>query len=193
MRRPALLLLAGLLAGAALPAHPQHFTVQPGSRFWIDGSATTGPYTCEADEVSGAGRVEEAAQGAPQVTAEVAVPVRAFDCGMAPMNRDFYAALRGDAHPAVRFTLERAEVVEAARPGAWARVRATGALQLAGTTRRVVLAAEGQQLPDGRVRVRGEQALRMSDFGIEPPTGLLGLVRAHDGVTVRFDLVAAAH
>jgi hypothetical protein len=30
----------------------------------------------------------------------------------------------------------------------------------------------------------------MTDFGIDPPSGLLGAVRAHDRITVRFELAA---
>ena len=179
-------LLAALLLSAAV-GQPTQYAVQSGSRFWIDGTATTGPYTCAADAVSGQGAVE-----AEAVTAEVRIPVADFDCGLAPMNRDFRNALQGDRHPTIRFTLRDADVLAApSRPGGWARVRALGTLELAGTTRTVSITAEGQDLGDGRVRLRGDHRLRMSDFGIEPPTGMLGLVRAHNGITVRFDVLAS--
>lgn len=191
MRLPLLatgtLLLALVLSASTLT--PTRYTVQDGSRFWIDGSATTGPYTCAADDVSGQATVDGEA-----VTADVHIPVSDFDCGLPPMNRDFRNALKNERHPTIRFALREADVLTPpSQDGGWARVRALGTLQLAGATRMVAITAEGRTLSNGQVRLRGEHRLRMSDFGIEPPSGMLGLVRAHDGITVRFDVVAAVH
>lgn len=191
MRRLALLRLALPLAALALAgaSAQTRFELQPESRFWIDGTSTVSAFTCEAAEVAGSGLVEPG-----RLSARVAVPVEAFDCGIGRMNRDFREALRAEEHPEIRFELRSAEVLEApAEPGGWARLEARGTLTLAGAERAVLLRAEGRQLPDGRVRLRGRHVLRMTHFGLTPPTALLGLVRAHDVITVRFDLVAEPH
>jgi len=191
MRRSLLLVLVLLttaLYGAAT-LQPTRYEVTPQSRFWIDGTSTVGAYTCAAEAVSGYGILGEGRE----LAAEVAVPVLAFDCGSAPQNRDFYRALRADAHPAIRFELERAEALGAeARPGAPVRVRTTGTLRIAGAARRITLEVTGRRLADGRVAVEGSLPLRMTEFGVEPPSHALGLIRAHDAIVARFDLVAAA-
>lgn len=181
-----LLLGALLLGAAALPSTV--FAVQEGSGFWIEGTSTVSPYTCAAERVAGSGRVVGS-----DVAAEVVVSVRTFDCGVRPMNRDFYRALRGDEHPQIRFSLRGAELVEEASvPDGWAKVRAFGTLELAGVSRSITLIAEGRYLDDGTVRIRGRHPLRMTHFEVEPPSGMLGLVRAHDQVVARFDLIASA-
>jgi len=181
-----LLLGALLLGAAALPSTV--FAVQDGSGFWIDGTSTVSPYTCSAERVTGTGRIVGSV-----VAAEVVVPVRTFDCGVRPMNRDFYRALRGDEHPQIRFALRGVELIdEASTPTGWATVRAFGTLELAGVSRSITVVAEGRYLDDGTVRVRGRHPLRMTHFEVEPPSGMLGLVRAHDEVVARFDLIAAA-
>jgi hypothetical protein len=186
-----LALLAAVLLGTTAPRLAEHYEVHTSSRFWIDGTATTGPYSCEAGRVGGYGRLS--ANPAEPLEVQVRVPVAAFDCGVSRMNRDFQAALQGDAHPNVRFDLDRADVIDGQlRRGEWVRVRAVGTLHLAGTSRQIAVQAEGKLLADDRVRIRGRHPLLMSDFGIDPPSGLLGLVRAHDRVVARFDLVAAA-
>jgi hypothetical protein len=43
----------------------------------------------------------------------------------------------------------------------------------------------------GALRARGAVAMRMTDFGIKPPTGLFGLIRSRNEITVRFDLVVS--
>lgn len=191
------LLLIGTLGTIAAPRSEAQvqYAVRAPSQFWIDGTSTVNSFTCEASDVVGFGSVDETKIDASQQVdfhAEVVVPVRAFDCGVRQMNRDLYEALKGKAYPAVRFVLRRAEILAPDGRSGWTPVRAWGTLTLAGEQRPITLTAQGQQLGDGRVRIRGRHALRMTDFDIEPPTGLLGLVRAHDDIVVRFDLVASA-
>ncbi|CAN5509870.1 hypothetical protein BH23BAC4_BH23BAC4_14160 [soil metagenome] len=178
----------GLLVLVAATPFSARYTVDADSRFWIDGTSTMGTYVCESSRVSGQGRVDG---GDTRMEAEIVVPVRAFDCGQSRMNRDFIAALRADRHPDLRFLLHRAEMLDQeAHPGAWVRVRARGTIRLAGTERPIVIEARGRRLGNNQVRIRGSHALRMTDFGVDPPSGLMGLVRAHDQVVARFDLVA---
>lgn len=175
-----------LVAGAGLQT--TLYEVDSASRFWIDGSSTVGDYTCEADAVSGYGHLGEA-RG---LAAEVTVPVRSFDCGSGRMNNDLYRSLASDAHPSIQFVLDQAEILDPEpRPGASVSVRTTGTLRLAGASRRLTFVAEGRRLPDGRVTLQGHQPLRMSDFGVEPPSHILGLINAHDDIVARFDIIAA--
>jgi polyisoprenoid-binding protein YceI len=185
--RPLSLLLLVLVFGAPGPG-PERYGLLEESRFWIDGSSTAGSFTCAAREVHGTGQV--APSSPPQVAGRVTVPVRAFDCGNRRMNADFADALRAQAHPSIRFEVRSAEVV-GPTDARWTRARAAGTLEIAGVARPLAVEVDGRPLPDGHVRLRGRMPMRMTDFGVRPPTGLLGLVRAHDRIVVRFDLLAA--
>jgi len=187
--RPFLLpcvLTALALVAASRP--PVRYDLRSESRFWIDGSSTAGSYTCTAARVDGTGLVDGTDR--TQVSGQVTVPVRAFDCGQRRMNNDFAKALKSGTHPVIRFEVQSAQV---AGPGAsgWTRATATGSLEIGGVVRPITVDVDGQTLPDGRVRLRGRMPLRMTDFGVQPPTALLGLVRAHNRIVVRFDLIAA--
>lgn len=198
MRRPLALLILVALAGVLLGSGPhapaaldaERFVVTDGSRFWIEGTTSVNSFRCEAPHVAGFANVEATETEETAVEAVVAVPVRAFDCGIRQMNRDLYDALQGRQHPAVRFALDGAEVLGRPDSDGWANVRAWGTLALAGAERPVTLDAEGRRLADGRVELRGQHALRMTDFNIDPPRGPLGIVRARDQITVRFALLA---
>jgi hypothetical protein len=182
----ALLAVAAGLMGVTMEPPATRYQVNGDSRFWIDGSATTGAFSCVAEEVSGLARLNS-----DHVDATVTVSVAAFDCGMSRMNRDFFAALRGDSHPTIRFELDHAAVLEnPLEPGAPVPVLAVGTLYLAGASQRVAIRGIGRHLPDGQVQISGRHPLRMSDFGIKPPSGLLGLIRTNDRVVARFELAA---
>lgn len=188
-RTRALLPLGALLAtGIGAKPPPGRYTVQPGSRFWIEGTSTMGRYTCRARRVDGEATItrETPLTGRAVLSAEV----RSFECGQPQMNRDFVRALRADQQPRVLLTVERVGVGEAT--SGVVPVSATGSLRLAGVERPVTFRTTAQALANGQVRIAGQYALNMTDFGVTPPTGLMGLVRAHDRVLARFDVVAAA-
>jgi polyisoprenoid-binding protein YceI len=194
----AAVLVPALVAAASPPDRPadrqtDRYTLQAESRLWIDGSTSVAGFTCAAERTLGTGRLGAAdeAAGTHALDAVVAVPVRSLDCGVGPMNRDLSEALRAERHPVIRFSLRGARVVTPPEETGWAAVEAWGTLALAGAERPVRVRAEGRRLGDGRVRLKGRHGLRMTDFGVEPPAGPLGLVRARDRVTVGFDLVAA--
>lgn len=181
---PALLVLSG--AGpSGVP-----YRVQPGSQFHIEGTSTLGSYRCEATQVAGQGHARPTEP--VRVTATVTVPVLAFDCGRDAMNRDFYRALKAEAHATIRITITDAALLDHPDATDWVPVRAQGTLRLAGAERAVTIQAEGRRSSATEVHIRGSYALQMSDYGIDPPSGLLGLVRAHDRVVASFDLVAKA-
>lgn len=181
------LLLVALLTtlGAGAASDPLYLALMPESRLWIEGTTNVDAFACEAATVQGIGTFDGIA------AAEVAVPVAALDCGKRRMNEDLYAALRAEAHPEIRFRLTGV-VLEAPMEGADYRLRVSGRLALAGAERSVSLPVQARRRTDGTYRASGALAIRMTDFGIDPPTAVLGLVRAHDRITVRFDLVAAA-
>jgi hypothetical protein len=191
------LLLASLLAaGGAGQAQAQvQVSLLGESKLWIEGTSTVNSFTCKAGELEGSaalhapGMVRTASNG--QARAEVTVPVKAFDCGKTRMNRDFYEALKASAHPVIEYRLDRVEVVSGPEAGAGPyRLRAFGRLRIAGAERRVETNVQGLRAQDGRFRVEGSQPLLMTDFGIVPPTALMGLVKAHDRIVVRFSFLA---
>lgn len=186
---PGLRTLVGVLALLWLPPSVQaqwlQYTIAPESRLWIDGSATTGSFTCETPVIEGAGRV--VAGRPPEVV--LAVPTQSLDCGHRRMNADLYAALDADAHPHIQFTLVRVDSVALDPEAAWQHLHLTGLLALAGVTREVSVPLQWRQRTDGALQGYGAFAVLMTDFGIQPPRALLGLVRARNQITVRFNLM----
>jgi len=180
-----------LLCSAQVAGSQPRVTLAGESRLWIEGSSSVNTFVCVAGAVDGAGSFSaQRPAGAHVAEAELLVPVRGFDCGKARMNKDFVAALKVEAHPQIRFRLNEAELTASANDAGWGHLRVTGRLTIAGTERTVTMHVKGQRSADGTYRATGELPLLMSDFGIDPPTALFGLIKAHDPITVRFDLVA---
>lgn len=184
--RSALPLLLVALAGWA--AGPMRLTVSPTSALTIAGTSTVHDWTCAVPGVSGTVTTDD---GAAHVhAAHLAVDATAIDCRNGTMNRKAQAALATKAHPAITFTLDAA-ALRGAPAAETFTLRATGRLSLAGVTRTIEADVEGRRLADGGVRYTGRLPLLMSDYGIAPPTAMLGALKTGDAVVVTFDLHAA--
>jgi hypothetical protein len=178
--------------------------VHPDSRFWIQGEATTHEFTCVVDRVEGEATLpppddalsavgDRSSRNEQQPKAVVRVPVEAFDCGNSRMTADLKESLQVEKHPTIRLELVHATVGEPVpeRPD-WRRVEVLGTLTIAGKKRLRRIHLTGRAFGDERFRIRGCHPVRMTYFGIEPPTKAFGLIKVKNRVEVQFDLLAHA-
>jgi polyisoprenoid-binding protein YceI len=103
------------------------------------------------------------------------------------MNEHMLNALRAKEHPTIRFQMggyEAGAVKDGQVP-----LRIRGELTLAGTTRPIDLDGLATPTADGGLRVRGRYSLRMTDWGVRPPTLMLGTMKVGESVVIRFDYV----
>ena len=115
------------------------------------------------------------------------VPVKALDCGHAGMNKDLRRALLAKQHPEIIFDLLRVKSLHWLSSGNYA-LSTVGTLRLAGTERTLDLYLRVTRQPDHSFRVTAELPVRMTQFGIRPPSGLFGIIRAKDALRIRFIL-----
>ncbi|HEX7154222.1 MAG TPA: YceI family protein [Thermoanaerobaculia bacterium] len=117
------------------------------------------------------------------------VPVSTFKCGNRVMESDMRRALKAEANPHVEFAFRgmKGGIRHDVDTGLY-HADITGDLSLAGVKRTITLTLAAQRLSPTRFRFRAVLPLRMTDFGVTPPTALFGAVKARDELTVRFDL-----
>jgi polyisoprenoid-binding protein YceI len=113
---------------------------------------------------------------------EVAIPAATLTSPRAGLDKNMYKALKVDAYHDITFRLAR---LERAATGA---LMAVGTLRIAGVEREVVLALTTERR-DAGLLVKGEVALLMTDYGIKPPTAMLGMLKTDPKVTVTFETV----
>ena len=123
------------------------------------------------------------------------IPVKSFDCRHSRMNRDMYEALKSDKYDYITFEFENAERLPAddvrddsMLEEGYVPFQIEGVLNVAGVDRLVDLVVWGRTQDEGRYHIKGHKKISMQDYEIEPPTALRGLIRAHDDLTVFFDL-----
>lgn len=182
----AVLALAAISAAATAP----DASIQPDSRVWIEGGSTVRGYTCEAASVNGAvtsaATAFDVANLAGAVSgAEIVIDANALDCGNGTMNSHMRKALKTDTHGSIRFQLDDYTVQSAAGE---VRVRMEGTLEIAGSRQPVQVEGVATPASNGGVRVAGSHGIVMSNYGVKPPTLMLGTMKVHDAVTLNFDV-----
>lgn len=178
------LMAVPVLAAAMLPP----MNVQPGSRVWVDGTSTVRGWHCESTQARGtaAASTLDLAQLASAGAAEITVPIASLDCRNGTMNGHMRTALKAAEVPTLRFRATSVAVTPTGEDAGTARM--TGTLSIAGEERPATF--EGTVAKEnGQLRVRGTKRLTMTEWGVRPPTLMMGTMRVNPGVTVGFDVV----
>jgi polyisoprenoid-binding protein YceI len=166
--------------------------LQPQSRLWIDGTSTIRSFTCKAVEVNavveanGANAISTLFTGEKGVKAvRVTVPAERIDCGNGTMNDHMRKALKVTESPTITFSLSDYDVTKNA-DGIAGTIN--GTLDLGGVKKAIALQASGKP-EDGMLHVTGVYELRMTDYGLKPPTLMFGRIKVAETVKIGFDLL----
>lgn len=202
--------LCAMVASASAPARaaavsgpgvPVAVALGPGSELWLEGKSTVHDYESRTRELTISFVRDSAARQPADLDdfeklvrssgirgVDVHVPVSSLRSGKAGLDKNLWKALKADEHPVIRFHLANYTIVPNPAAGDTVVIRATGLLEVAGNERPDTLDARAYPNGNGLWLV-GSEALRMSDFGIRPPTMMLGTLRVADPIIVRYRLL----
>ena len=133
---------------------------------------------------TGAGFWENALKPGVVEAFEVAIPAASLTSPKKGLDENMHKALQVKAHPDIVFRLLRLEP----RSGAADALRGVGVLRIAGVEREVSLDITTERR-DSTLSLQGHVQLLMTDFGIKPPTAMLGMLKTDPKVTVTFETV----
>jgi polyisoprenoid-binding protein YceI len=168
--------------------------VQPESRLWIAGTSTVRSFQCQAgafdakvESVSGADAVAAVLAGEKAVSGvEVVIPAEKLDCRNGTMNEHMRKAIRANEFPTIVF---RASSYDLAGANDGVAVTLTGSLTLGGVEKPITVEALAKSGAHGTLTVSGTHEVRMTEFGLKPPTLMLGTMKVGEKITVGFDIV----
>ena len=171
-------------------------SLQPKSRLWVEGTSTVKSFSCQAPTVDATieatspdvASLITAGEKAVQ-TVELTIPVKTMDCKNGTMNEHMMKALKAKEHETIVFRLSSYDL---AQVGEGTKVNLTGTLTLGGVQKTISMIANAKTADDGSLRVEGTHELRMKEYGLKPPTLMMGTMKVNELVKVRFDLLLKA-
>ncbi len=109
--------------------------------------------------------------------------VEDLESGKRIMDNKAHDALIENRHPEIRYVVTSNDPVNISD----GKASLTGTLSIAGKSRKVEVTGDISATDNNTFSVRGEVSLKMTDFGIEPPTAMLGALKTGDEISVKFD------
>lgn len=176
------------------------YVTKEGSRIWIEGTSTLNNFRCQARLVKGFAYLhstinleqklkENSKSDNDRDEVTLTILSHDLDCGMDAMNEDMYRAMKTGEFPVIKYRLINAYITEDEDSTGWSVLATSGDLTIAGVTKKVDIIVKVIRLKNGDFRLVGDKLLKMSDFDIDPPSHLWGLIKAHNNFSVLFDLI----
>ena len=126
----------------------------------------------------------------PIVSVKVNIVVRTLTCGNGQMDKNMYSTLDADKNPLIKYTMSGYDIVDGSASPAAFVANTTGTLTISGKEKVIDMKINAERLSDGKTTARAEQAILMTDFGIKPPSFMLGTLKVGNEVKVKFNLKA---
>ena len=119
---------------------------------------------------------------------DLEVPVKTLKSEKSGLDKNLWKSLKADEHPTIHFHLTQYTVEPSASNADTLRIHARGTLDIAGVQRPDTLDARAFRTPQG-IWLEGTEPLLMSDFGIKPPTLMLGTLKVADRIDVHYKML----
>jgi len=186
-------------ASSLLHAETARYEAQPGAgKVKIDGTSTLHDWTVECGAIGGFMEFDatfpESAPGAAPASAkpkvEVTIPVRQLKSGKKGMDSVMHDAMKQTQFPKIEYRmLDLKPKAGAATGGAKSEFDATGVLTVSGVSKTNSMPVTIERVEKSKLKVTGTAALKMTQFGIKPPSPeiALGLIKTGDDVKISFE------
>jgi polyisoprenoid-binding protein YceI len=109
------------------------------------------------------------------------MPVKALKSDEGLLNSRAYDALKAEKFPNITFKL-----VSASASGA--QMNLVGQLTISGNTRDITLVANTRKNTDGTQVITGTKKIKMTEWGINPPKYMLGMMKVYDDLTINYSV-----
>ena len=186
-----------LLPGALQAQNTIHYDAQPGSKIRIDGTSTFHDWTAEANMIGGFMEVDPAFDAdlktlttTPKVEVTILVRQLKNPKNEPTMDKRMHSELKQQDHPSIQYRLLNLTPKTDATAGSASQFDAKGELTISGVTRTNSMPVSFERIDKSKIKVKGATALKMSDFGIKPPS-FLGAMRTGDEVKLTFEWITA--
>lgn len=184
MKKPTLIVLMSLAFSCIfqLSYAQNQYTLSDQSKMVIKGTSSLHDWESDVSEMKADARMSIQSQ-TPQIqNLTLSVPVQSIKSGKSAMDKNTYEALKEKENPNIQFRLEDASCPN---PG---KIRAKGTLSIAGKTQPVTLNASYEVLSNGQLSLKGSHQMKMTDFGVDPPTAVFGTIKTGDEITIDYTL-----
>jgi hypothetical protein len=161
--------------------------VEKNSTLAIDGSSNINKFTCDIKEYLKIDTLRSVNDAQKKkfvfVNSSLSIDVKRFDCHHKFITADFRKMMKSEAYPNLRiYFVSLDEFHEAGI------VKGLVDIELAGRRKRMEVVYKCAHIGGSQLRLQGDKQMNFSDFQLEPPKKIGGLIRINEEINVHFDL-----
>lgn len=166
--------------------------VLPESKLSIDGKTNINSFTCAIVQYAGTDTLvlQEGGKNIRPVFVKGSVGLDAstFDCGLAIMTSDFRKTIKSNEYPAIVI-----DFISFERTPSYAekeeKFKGILKISLAGVTKLFEVDCSIESRAKGMIHLKGARDFTFADFGLHPPSRMMGTIKVQDDLKVKFHLV----
>ena len=114
------------------------------------------------------------------------IPAESLKSGNSMMDNNTYKALKTGQHKNISYVLTSGNIAPV--DGNTFQIKTTGKLTIAGTTKETELVATAKyNAADKSYTVTGTKKIKMSQWGVKPPTVMMGTIKTGDDISITFN------
>lgn len=173
------------------------FTLQPGSKLWLDGTSTLHDYTSTSNKIisemnSNSDKFVDfiTNKNGAKLSMKIIIPVNSLKSDNEDLDDNLYEAMKEEKYKDIVYELTTYKSTALPDSGKnWYLLDAIGELTIAGVKKTIDLKAVAYYTQDGIVHFKGSKLLNMEDYNIEPPSLMFGVLKTDKYVTISYDLI----
>nr|WP_297789468.1 YceI family protein [uncultured Allomuricauda sp.] len=182
-----LLMTFGLIP-IALAAQSYQISTSEGE-VMVTGTSTLHDWEEVAEQKSGSISLDNTGELPKINTLNFKVEAESLKSGKGAMDKNTYKALNTKKYKEIVFDMKSVKSISpVVSVSNRYKVVATGDLTIAGSTKTIDLPFN-MTINGTKVMLEGKKALKMTDYGVEPPKALLGTITTGDDIEVHFNTI----
>jgi len=187
--------LSGFRFGADQVYLDYSYAIESGSKLSIEGTSNINSFECFCKDNIPPKTTKIQVVNPTTIrfqNASLSLRTKALDCDNNKMNSDLCDALKADDYPNIIIQVHDAQIIRGTLDDevAGADLRMQASMIITDISKKVTLDVQAKKVGPGRYRFVCAKKLKMTDFNIDPPTALFGLIRVRDEITVNIDITA---
>ncbi|UAB75698.1 YceI family protein [Mesoflavibacter sp. SCSIO 43206] len=152
----------------------------------VYGTSSLHDWHVDAEDVKGSLQIEVSEEALSIKKLNVEIISESLKSGKKSMDKNTYKALETDKYSSIKFNYLSTKSITKVSDNTYS-VEAYGNLSITGNTQKILLKFK-LKTEDNKVSIVGEKSIKMTSYGVEPPTALLGTIKTGDDLTIKFNI-----
>jgi len=116
---------------------------------------------------------------------DFSVTAESLKSGKSSMDKNTYKALNTGKYKQIVYKLKKVNSINCTTNTS-CKLKTTGSLTIAGTTKSIDITFD-VKITDSKIILSGSKIIKMTEYGIEPPTAVFGTITTGDNLDIKFE------